>query len=333
MIIPFFIPHSGCPHQCVFCNQKNITGQTAPIDPSEVPHKIAEYLVTNKMDRPVHLAFYGGSFTGLPLETQRSYLEAALPFIRSGQVTGIRLSTRPDTISRGILDLLHTYHVKTIELGAQSMDDRVLALAGRGHTAADTVNAVDLLREYGFTIGLQVMTGLPGDSPDLFLKTIDRIIALRPDVVRIYPALVIKGTPLEGLFRSGKYAPLSLEEAAMLCRDALLRFERAGIRVIRIGLQATGELNDPGTVLAGPFHPAFRELVESSLLLDAMRALLRQRGEPGRTVTVQVNPKDLSASIGQRRSNIDILKKEFALQKIRIIEGATAQGRRAPILL
>ena len=333
MIIPFFIPHSGCPHQCVFCNQKNIIGQAAPTAPSAVPRKIREHLSTHKADGPVHIAFYGGSFTGLPQETQQSYLEAAQPFIRSGQITSIRLSTRPDTITRGNLAFLRTYHVKTIELGAQSMDDQVLALAGRGHTAADTVNAVDLLRAYGFTIGLQLMPGLPGDSSGLFMRTIDEIIALRPDVVRLYPALVIKGTPLEGLFRSNQYVPLSIEEAVSLCRDALLRFEQAGIGVIRIGLQATEELDNPGTILAGPYHPAFRELVESSLFLDAMRSVLRQRRETRGSVTVQVNPKDLSAAIGQRRSNIDILKKEFALQELRIVEGTAAHGRRAPILL
>ena len=332
MIVPFFIPHAGCPHQCVFCNQKNITGQNAPADPSSIPNTINDYLRTNTGKGPVHIAFYGGSFTALPIDTQRNYLEAVRPFIHSCRVASIRLSTRPDCITPEILSRLKAYHVGTVELGVQSMDDRVLELSGRGHTAKDTVKALTLMREHKFTVGLQLMPGLPGDSFDNFNKTIDRVIELFPDFVRIYPALVIKGTPLAELYRTGRYAPLLLDDAVSLCRDALVRFEQANIDVIRIGLQPTTELEKTGTILAGPYHPAFRQLVESSLLLERMRSCLSDRNELTDIARFQVNPHDLSAAIGQRRSNIDILTKEFGLRELRIVAGGTMLKRREPVL-
>jgi len=333
MIIPFFIPHSGCPHQCVFCNQKNITGQTQPVAPSAIPQKITEYLVGRSSNRPAHVAFYGGSFTALPIEPQKEYLTAVRPFIHSGQIEGIRLSTRPDCITNEVLAMLKEYHVTTIELGVQSMDDEVLTRSGRGHTAADTENAITLIKSHGFLIGLQLMPGLPGDSAKSFIRTIDTVIKLKPDFVRIYPALVIKDTPLEDLYGPGRYMPLSLDDAVKLCREALERFDLAGIDVIRIGLQPTEELEKPGTIIAGPYHPAFRQLVESSILLDKMRFALRNCARDTGRVTFQVNPKDLSAAIGQKRSNIKKLEKEFRVQKIRIVGGENVLRRREPVLL
>jgi histone acetyltransferase (RNA polymerase elongator complex component) len=316
MIIPFFIPHAGCPHQCVFCNQKNITGQHEPLDATRLPQKIHEYLKNDRSSNPAQIAFYGGSFTALLRDTQKSFLEAVRPFIRSGQIKSIRLSTRPDCISKEILDLLNEYHVETIELGAQSMDDRVLTLSGRGHTEADTVNAVTLLGEYRFTVGLQLMPGLPGDSAHGFLNTVNKAIALKPGFVRLYPTLVIKDTPLEELYHTGRYAPLSLDEAVSLCRDALTRFEQKGIEVIRIGLQPTEELRKPGTIVAGPYHPSFRQHVESLIFLDKMRAVLTGKSFPEHIAVILVNPRDISASIGQQRSNIGILEKEFNIHVI-----------------
>ena len=319
MIIPFFIPHSGCPHQCVFCNQKNIIGQTKPVAPSAIPQKIIEYLAINRSDKPAQVAFYGGSFTALSGEIQKAYLAVVQPFIQTGQIESIRLSTRPDCITNEVLALLNQYHVTTIELGVQSMDDMVLTRSGRGHTATDTVNAVHLIKSQDFLIGLQLMPGLPGDSADSFMKTIETVIELKPDFVRIYPALVIKDTPLEDLYTSGRYMPLSLDDAVKLCREAFERLELAGIDVIRIGLQPTEELEKPGTIVAGPYHPAFRQLVESSILLDKMRCALRNRTVKTDRVTFQVNPKDLSAAIGQRRSNIGLIKKEFGLREAGIV--------------
>jgi histone acetyltransferase (RNA polymerase elongator complex component) len=333
MIIPFFIPHSGCPHQCVFCNQKNITGQAKPIDPSVIPRTITEYLAISNSDTSPQVAFYGGSFTALPFETQKAYLAAVQPFISAGTIASIRLSTRPDCITNEVLALLREYHVATIELGVQSMDDAVLTHSGRGHTTGDTINAVRLIRSHDFLIGLQLMPGLPGDSADSFLKTIDAVIELKPDFVRIYPSLVIKDTPLEDLYASGRYVPLSLDDAVQLCRKALERFEAEGINVIRIGLQPTEELEKPGTIVAGPYHPAFREMVESSILLDKMRAALRNQTMKIRRVIFQVNPKDLSAAIGQQRSHIELLRKEFGLQEVRIVEDDAILRKGLPNLL
>jgi histone acetyltransferase (RNA polymerase elongator complex component) len=333
MIIPFFIPHSGCPHQCVFCNQKNITGKTRQPDLASVAGTIGSYIKTHhernrldprfrgndeREDANIQVAFYGGSFTALDIDMQKTYLEAVRPFILTGQVKSIRLSTRPDSIDRKILALLKNYHVQTVELGVQSMDDRVLDLSGRGHSAADTVNAATLLREEGFLLGLQLMPSLPGDSAEKFHDTVGKAIALKPDFVRIYPVLVIRDTQLEGLYKTGRYTPLPIDEAVSLCREALIRFEQAGIEVIRIGLQPTEELGKPGTVLAGPYHPAFRQLVESSILLDRMKALLTDRKPSSSTVTILVNPQDISAAAGQKRSNTECLKKQFALKTLHI---------------
>lgn len=353
MIIPFFIPHAGCPHQCVFCNQTNITGQHSPTRAEDIAATIERYLATSHskafslgegrspinnhrstIGNPgVHVAFYGGSFTALPLIEQESYLEATWPFIESGRIRAIRLSTRPDCISGAVLDLLKRYRVTTVELGAQSMDDRVLTLAGRGHSARDTVRAVSLLRERRFAVGIQLMPGLPGDSADTFRATVDTVIGLKPDFVRLYPALVIKGTPLERLYRAGKYGPLTLDAAVSICREAYTKFEGAGISVVRMGLQPTEELERPGTVLAGPWHSAFRQLVESSIFLDKMRAALSGESGTRRTAVFEVNPRDISAAIGQRRGNIERLKKEFGLADVRIVKGRHDGGRGGVILL
>ncbi len=319
MIIPFFIPHAGCPHRCVFCNQKNITGRSRPVDISSIPLTINQYLGTRAANDPVQIAFYGGSFTALPMRVQRVYLAAIRPFIQKGQVKSIRLSTRPDCVNRDILLLLREYDVKTVELGVQSMNNRVLTLSGRGHTAADSGKAVSLLKEICFTVGLQLMPGLPGDSAEGFNETISKVIELAPDFVRLYPVLVIKGTPLEEQYRDGRYTPLSLDDAVSLCHGALMRFEQAGIDVIRIGLQPAEELERPGTILAGPYHPAFRQLVESSLFLERMRGALKNRKDESDTAVILVNPKDMSSAIGQRRSNIGVLKKEFRLNGMWIV--------------
>jgi histone acetyltransferase (RNA polymerase elongator complex component) len=311
----------------VFCNQINITGEDANAGAASVPDKIDRYLGAYNFDDPVQLAFYGGSFTALPQDVQETYLEAARPHLESGRIREIRLSTRPDCISGKILDFLVQYRVKTVELGVQSMDDRVLALAGRGHIARDTVNAVALLREYRFSVGLQLMPGLPGDSADVFRATIDAVIGLKPDFVRLYPALVIKDTPLERLFRAGKYDPLSLDAAVSICRDAFMKLDRAGISVVRMGLQPTEELERPGTIIAGPYHPAFRQLVGSSIFLDKMRAALPGGIEKRKRVVFEVNPRDVSTAVGQRRENIERLKKEFGLAEVRIVEGARHAGR------
>lgn len=318
MIIPFFIPHAGCPHQCVFCNQKNITGEASGPDPERIPDAICTFLTTDRGRRPVQVAFYGGSFTALPISTQKSYLEAARPFIQSGQVESLRISTRPDAIDADIVSFLGNYHVKTVELGAQSMHDEVLSRSGRGHTVSNTVLAARLLRSRGFSVGLQLMPGLPGDSAGTFQDTVSKVLALKPDFVRIYPALVIAGTPLADQFRAGLYTPLSVDDAVAWCREALARFAKAGVDVIRVGLQPTRVLESTGAVLAGPYHPAFRQLVESSLYLDAMRRALREFRTAHKQAVFHVHPADVSTAVGQLRTNIRAIEQEFGFQGVRI---------------
>jgi histone acetyltransferase (RNA polymerase elongator complex component) len=329
MIIPFFIPHSGCPHQCVFCNQKTITGVSAPETSADVPRKIEEYLQTRNPDEPADVAFYGGSFTALPLDVQHSYLEAVSPFISERRIRQIRISTRPDCITGKILESLKQYHVTIIELGAQSMDNAVLDRSGRGHRAEDTETAVRALREYAFSIGIQLMPGLPGDGRETFLNiTVDKVISLMPDFVRLYPAVVVKGTALETLYRDGRYAPLTLAEAVALCRDAVLRFELAGIYVTRTGLQPTDELGRSGAILAGPYHPAFGQLVESQIFLESMRAALKGRKEKGDRAEFLVHPRNLSSALGQRRENVKMLMREYGLGKITVTGDAGISGMR-----
>ena len=323
MIIPFFIPHAGCPHQCVFCDQKRITGRTVAPDPASVPGTIASFLRTRGGKGPVHAAFYGGSFTAIPADEQCAYLAAVQPFIDAGTVDGIRISTRPDCISPGILDLLRRHRVTTVELGVQSLDDDVLRLSGRGHTAGDAVRAASLIRRHGILVGIQLMPGLPGDSAERFADTVGKTVALQPDGVRLYPAVVISHTPLETLYRAGRYAPLSLDDAVALCRDAVVRFEQAGIAVIRIGLQTTEALSASGTIIAGPWHPAFGQLVRSSVFLDRMRQRLLHERRHGARVLISVHPSDLSAALGQKRSAVAALRREFDLAAVTIAQDPT----------
>lgn len=319
MIIPFFIPHAGCPHQCVFCSQKHITGRSYAPEPATIAPMIEEYLASAKIAARAEVAFYGGSFTALSPDHQEAYLSAVSPFIEAGRISNIRVSTRPDCITASGMALLKRFHVTTVELGSQSMDDTVLNRSGRGHTAAATTTAVGLLRNERFLIGLQLMAGLPGDRDETFLRTVEATVALKPDFLRLYPTLVIRNTPLEDLYRSGAYQPLSIDSAVELCRQALLRFEAAGIPVIRIGLLSTEEMGRTGTVLAGPYHPAFGQLVESSIFLGRMRGLLMPIVAAQKEAVIAVNPLDLSTALGQNRSNVMTLKTEFRLPSLGII--------------
>jgi len=318
-IIPIFVPHKGCPHDCVFCNQKKITGTISETTPEEVKHKIEEYLGTiPRGNAIIQVAFYGGSFTAIPLDYQRELLEAAYPYVSRGDIESIRVSTRPDCINRPILETLKKYGVATVELGVQSMDEDVLELSNRGHTAMDVVRAVELLKEYGFTVGVQMMLGLPGDTWEKALETARRLIKLKPDIARIYPALVIKDTYMEEMYRNGSYMPLSLEEAVELSKKLLIMFEREGINVIRIGLQPTENILMGRDVVAGPFHPAMRQLVEASIYRDMLDYMLNELGVRGGEVVIKVNPKNVSELVGQKRSNIIYARKKFFIDKIKI---------------
>lgn len=310
--IPIFVPHKGCPFDCVFCDQNRITGIESADDvtPDTVTETIERYLKTiPEQNDGVETAFFGGSFTGIPIEEQSALMARVRPYMESGRIDGIRLSTRPDYISREILDNLERHRVTTIELGVQSMIDSVLKAANRGHTARQVEDAVSLIRKYDFRLGLQMMTGLPGDTEEYSVETARRIIALKPDCVRIYPTLTIRGTYLEKLWREGRYVPQTVDEAARLCARLIIMFEAAGIDVIRVGLQPTDEINRGAAVAAGPFHSAFGELAESAIYYDiAAKELL---GCGGKSVIFYVNPREISKLVGNRRANIERLEKEF----------------------
>ena len=302
--VALFVPHAGCPHRCSFCDQRAIAGTEERLTPDKVEAAClqAESRITLP-GRQAELAFFGGSFTALPKKEMCALLDAALPFVRRGVFRGIRLSTRPDCVDEGILAALAGRSVTAVELGAQSMDDAVLVQNGRGHTAADVERAAGLIRARGLSLGLQMMTGLPGSTPDTDRETAARLAALRPDTMRIYPTVALRGTPLDGMVRSGAYIPPTLEETVALCAELLLFFEEErDIPVIRLGLHASQDLEQ--NRVAGPWHPAFRELCEGRIYRDRAASLLRECGIPPGPVRLLVHPRALSAMIGQRRGNV-----------------------------
>lgn len=263
LIIPIFLPFAGCPQVCVFCDQKGITGSSTPSDAAQVRVIVDAHLATWKRGGRKEIAFYGGSFTGLPQGLQRRYLSVAQTYLTDGRVDSIRISTRPDYISESGVDMLAGFGVDTVELGAQSMSDEVLRASGRGHSSSATVAAAAVLKACGMKTGIQIMPGLPGDTERSSLDTVDKVIALAPEFVRIYPTVVLRDTALHGMYMSGAYRPWEMDEMVGLCRQAAARFAAAGIPVIRMGLAASEGLAD--RLVAGPYHPSFRQLVEHNI--------------------------------------------------------------------
>lgn len=309
LIVPFFISHRGCPHRCVFCNQRTITGRGGELpSPGEIRRTIARYSATGG-GRPLEVAFYGGSFTGLPRPVQEGLLLPLQPLLAAGEVTSVRLSTRPDAVDEETALFLRDLEVATVELGVQSMDDRVLALAGRGHRAAETERAFALLGDAGIAVGGQLMPGLPGDTPERSLASLQRLFALRPASLRIYPTVVIEGTPLADLWRRGEFDPLDPETAVSLCAAMLRACAGAGVPVIRVGLQPTEELLAPGTILAGPWHPAFRQLVEGELWFDLLLRLTTGLSA-GTSVELACPSSRVSDLVGQGRRNLRRLEEQ-----------------------
>lgn len=321
-IIPVFIPHLGCPHDCVFCNQKRISGALRPATAQDVVREVEAAL--SHCQSPAQLAFYGGSFTAIPVSEQLALLGAAQPYIRSGELESIRLSTRPDAIDEPTLERLREHGVSVIELGAQSMDDGVLKKNGRGHSADDTARAAELIKRAGFTLVLQMMTGLPGSDGRRDVESARRIIALSPDGVRIYPTVIIKDTPLYELWRAGKYAEHTVEDAVSVCAQLLPMFQRAGITVIRLGLNPTDELSG-SSAAGGAYHPALGELVKSRVLLHRVREMLTStpRGQEilaaPRELRLLTSPACVSQLVGQRRCNAEALCAEFGFQSVKVI--------------
>ncbi len=315
LVIPVFIPHEGCPHCCVFCNQRKISGFTEKaVTAADVRTTVHAWLDRDgPAQRRVQVAFYGGSFTGLPQVRQQELLGAVAPFLEQGRVQSLRLSTRPDYIDQERVDLLRRYKVSTVELGVQSMDDRVLARAQRGHKAADVAQAVPALRRAGMEIGIQLLLGLSGDTRTTLRQTVEQVIALQPDFVRIYPLLVVRNSELAEQYKRGEYTPLSLDKAVVLAAWMKQHFDQAGIRVVRMGLQAGTELES--SLLAGPWHPAFGELVASRLMLRQTRKLLSQAPSEG-MVQLRINDRDQSVFRGMKSANIKRLQQLGLWQRV-----------------
>lgn len=322
LIIPIFVPHAGCPHDCCFCDQKKISGHKEPPSVEEIKKTVDSYLDIIKNYSVVQIAFFGGSFTAIPREMQEMFLQAVNPYIREGLVDSVRLSTRPDYIDGETLSMLKSYSVKTIELGAQSMDDDVLIASGRGHTSADTARAAELIRAYGFELGLQTMTGLPGASYESDLYTADRIIDLNPQLVRIYPTVVIRDTFLHKMYEKGTYNPPSLDKTIDLCAELMIKYENKKVKVIRMGLQSSDGISVGGDVVAGPYHPAFGQLVKSRIAYDKLAKMAEDNLAKGkddsesRVFTASVPYKELSDYIGQKNVNVIRLKEQFGYEKV-----------------
>lgn len=303
--IPIFVPHAGCPNACIFCDQRTISGAQAAPGPAQAAGLCRSALAGLPAGiKTVEIAFFGGSFTAIPRGQMVALLEAVQPFLADPRAAGIRVSTRPDAIDPQVLALLRRYGVAAVELGVQSMDDTVLDKNRRGHTAAQTAEASRLIRGAGLELGHQIMLGMYGDTPEGFLRTVEASIALRPATARIYPVTVLPGTGLEQLWRRGAYQPPTLAEAVELGAQALRRYTAAGVRVIRMGLHATPELETRR--VAGVYHPAFRELCESRVLLDAALEQVSERPAGPCTAVVAVGAR--SKMTGQRRCNLAALQ-------------------------
>lgn len=321
-ILPIFIPHAGCPHQCVFCNQKTISGQKNAAE-SGAREQIARWLQWLRPSLENEAAFYGGSFTALDSDLQERLLFLTDELLERGIIGSVRLSTRPDYIDDKKLELLQKHGVGLVELGVQSLDDRVLEAAGRGHTAADVVQAMKRLRAYDFKTGLQLMVGMPLQSFSSLQDTVAQVIKLQPDIARIYPLLVIKATPLAESWTKGEFQPLSLEEAVRQSAWVYDQLMTNGIKVIRVGLQPDDELCASGNILAGPFHPSMGELVQSFLLRERLTdKLLALKGAA--RIVISCPAKMESKLRGMKNSNIKYWQQ--LLDPAKIVVEKTADG-------
>ena len=320
-IIPVFLPQAGCSHCCTFCNQLAITGNIRHHeDPAALTRHVDQFLkFRRRKHSTTQLAFFGGNFLGMAPERVRRHLDWAVAFVRRGAVDSLRFSTRPDTITPETLALIRQYPVATIEIGAQSMEDQVLSASRRGHTAIDTIQAVSQIKMEGYEIGLQIMTGLPNDNPARAIATAEAVIALEPAFVRIYPTLVLAGSPLAAEHAADRYRPPELADSIDLVARMWLMFSAAGIRVVRMGLQDGPCLADRRYLLAGPYHPAFGEQVLSRVFRSMAEAGLDHlKPHAVSCLSLRVNPRRLSAMTGPRRGNLVRLQKAYHLGRLRV---------------
>lgn len=331
-IIPIFVPHLGCPNDCIFCNQKSISGQKTNMTKEKAKKIIDDYLKSmTDENAQIEIAFFGGSFTAIETERQEELLQTAYEYIKSGKVESIRVSTRPDCIDKEILKRLKKYKVKTIELGVQSTNDYILKRANRGHTFEDVKKASKLIRWYGFKLGHQMMVGLPESTRIDEINTAKALVKLKPKMIRIYPVLVVKNTKLEEEYKQGIYEPLSVVQAVEICKEIVRIFADKKIDIIRIGLQSTDEISDPqnekSEVIAGPYHPAFRQLVESGMWYDAIVGKIKKLNVKVKKVQVTVNPIDANNVIGHKKENVQKLKDTYDVDLILKQDKNIKQGK------
>jgi len=317
IVIPIFVPHKGCPFDCIYCNQKAISGQLVEMTPELMENTIETYLKSIFPDSYIEVAFYGGSFTGIEKSEQISLLKIAKKYLDNGSIKGIRLSTRPDYITNEIMEYLVEYGVNTIELGVQSLDDGVLKKSCRGHNAQQVEFASKLIKKYNVNLGIQTMIGLPQDTAEKDIITATKVVGLKPQIVRIYPTLVIKDTFLEMMYKKGEYKPLTLEEAVDISAKLLQIYRSNNIKVIRVGLQPTEDLNDGKNVIAGPFHPAFRQLAEAKLMLYKIEDIIEREGlANSREIVIYANSGNISNVVGQKRENIVKIKEKYNIKNV-----------------
>lgn len=301
-VIPVFIPHLGCPHDCLFCNQQKISGEKkGTVGATQIKDAIDLWLSRKKEPGAAQVAFYGGSFTCLDSDVQELLLGAVQPFIESGAVSSIRCSTRPDCISVEVCATLVKHRVSTVELGVQSLNDQVLKISKRGHNAAQCYRAIGLLQDAGLTSGVQLMPGLPGDNTCSFFRTVNEVVEMQPDFVRLYPAVVVKDSGLESLYRNGDYRPLNLVRAVAIVAKSYQIFSLAGIKVVRMGLQPSESLGK--NVVAGPYHPSFGQLVFSHLWFKNIRHRLSRLKE-NESLEITISHRDVSTLVGNKKCNV-----------------------------
>ncbi|HNX44251.1 MAG TPA: radical SAM protein [Bacteroidales bacterium] len=330
--IPVFVPELACPNRCVFCNQRNISGTMAMPQPDEVAGIIEKHLATIPPDSETEIGFFGGNFTGIEPSLQQSFLEIAEKYVRAGKAKSIRLSTRPDYIDDRRLSLLKQFSVQNIELGAQSLDGEVLRLSGRGHTVYDVEKASELILENGFRLGLQMMTGLPGDTPARSVATARKIVALGASDTRIYPTLVIRDTELEKMYHAGSYVPLSLDEAVESAAVIAGIFEEAGVKILRIGLHPSEGLLSGESLVAGPFHVAFGELVATAQWSAIFRQKLAGNSSGvNENLLAEVPPGQINAAVGHKSLNKKMLLTRF--RKVVFRENKELSGKQCRFIV
>ena len=315
------MPHFGCENTCVFCDQRQVTGKQVPATKEDVEKAILRALSVTDNNKPAEIAFFGGSFTAIPIARQQELLEAALPFLELNTENSVRVSTRPDCVSDSVAMFLKQYGVKTVELGAQSMCDDVLIAAKRGHSSKDVENAARTVQNAGMELVLQMMTGLPCDSLEKSLETAKKIIALKPNAVRIYPTVIVRGTKLHEMWEKGEYKEHGLEDAIKLCSEIVPLFWEAKIPIIRLGLNPTKEFSENFAAAAGAYHPAFGELVYSFIYYKRAAALFAEKKiAPESDAVIAVSKGRTSMMTGYCRENIKALRKEFQLRSLKVVE-------------